>query len=293
MTTSADEKIMDGKATAKLLQEELTLALTRIKESGATVLPKLVVILVGENPASQVYVNKKVKTAEKIGILSEVVLMPDTTTEETLVLEINRLNNDKTVHGILVQLPLPKQINEDVIITAIDSKKDVDGFHPVNVGKLALGQDVLSKPCTPAGVMTLLEKYNVPLAGKHAVIVGRSNIVGKPMALMLLQKNATVTLCHSHSNPLCDFTKDADIIVAAVGIPNLIQPEHIKAGAVVIDVGINRLEAEDGKGKLVGDVDFEACKPKASLITPVPGGVGPMTIATLMQNTLALYQKYA
>lgn len=293
MTTSVDPKVMDGKATAKALQEELKQELETIKNSGAQSLPKLVVILVGDDPASQVYVNKKAKTAHKIGMLSEVILLAGDTKQDRLLHEIDRLNNNPAVHGILVQLPLPKQINEDEIIKAIDPKKDVDGFHPVNVGKLALGHDVISKPCTPAGVMTLLEKYNVDLAGKHAVIVGRSNIVGKPMSLMLLHENATVTLCHSHSNPLCDFTKEADIVVAAVGIPNLIQPEHIKEGAVVIDVGINRLEGEDGKSKLVGDVDYQACKDKASLITPVPGGVGPMTIATLMQNTLALYKKYA
>jgi len=215
-----------------------------------------------------------------------VLTYPASTSQQELMAVIQKLNADPTVHGILVQLPLPRQINTLDIITTVDPKKDVDGLHPLNLGLLMTGDPSACKPCTPAGVITLLKAYKVAMAGKHAVVLGRSNIVGKPMGMLLLQENATVSYCHSKTEDLPSFTRQADILVAAVGVPNLVTADFIKPGAVVVDVGINRLD-----GKLVGDVDFESVAGKAGFITPVPGGVGPMTIATLMANTLALYKR--
>lgn len=285
MTPSATATILDGKLTSKNLLDTLAVELGELKTHGAQ-LPKLVVVLVGDDPASQVYVNKKAKTAQKIGMLSELLTYPASTSQVELLSVIEKLNQDDSVHGILVQLPLPKQINTLEIITAINPAKDVDGLHPLNLGLLMTGDPSACKPCTPAGVMTMLKAYNVPLAGKNAVVLGRSNIVGKPMGMLLLQENATVTYCHSKTANLAAVCREADILVAAVGVPNLVTADFIKPGAAVVDVGINRLD-----GKLVGDVDFASASEKAGFITPVPGGVGPMTIATLMANTLFLYKQ--
>jgi methylenetetrahydrofolate dehydrogenase (NADP+)/methenyltetrahydrofolate cyclohydrolase len=285
MTQSITSQILDGKAISQQLVTSLHEELNALKAQHA-VLPKLVVVLVGDDPASQVYVGKKAKMAQKIGMLSEVLTYPASTSQEELLSVIQRLNADASVHGILVQLPLPKHIHTQDIITAVDPKKDVDGLHPLNLGLLMTGDPNACKPCTPAGVITLLKAYHVAMAGKQAVVLGRSNIVGKPMGMLLLQENATVSYCHSKTADLPAFTRQADILIAAVGVPKLVTAEFIKSGAVVVDVGINRVD-----GKLVGDVDFDSVMGKASLITPVPGGVGPMTIATLMANTLALYKR--
>ena len=241
----------------------------------------MAVIIVGDDPASRVYVNNKKKACEQIGVYSEEYALPAETTEQELLDLIEKLNNDKKINGILVQLPVPKHINEETIINAIDPKKDVDAFHPVNVGKIMVGNfDFV--PCTPAGVMELIKESGIDVEGKECVVVGRSNIVGKPQAMLLLHKNGTVTVCHSRTKNLKEKTLQADILVAAVGIPEFIKGDMVKPGAVVIDVGINRVADK----KLVGDVDFEACEKVASAITPVPGGVGPMTIAMLMKNTV-------
>lgn len=285
MTPSATATILDGKLTSQNLLDTLAVELGDLKTRGAQ-LPKLVVVLVGDDPASQVYVNKKAKTAQKIGMLSELLTYPASTSQAELLSVIDQLNQDDSVHGILVQLPLPKQIDTLEIITAINPAKDVDGLHPLNLGLLMTGDPSACKPCTPAGVMTMLKAYNVPLAGKNAVVLGRSNIVGKPMGMLLLQENATVTYCHSKTADLAAVCREADILVAAVGVPKLVTADFIKPGAAVVDVGINRLD-----GKLVGDVDFASASEKAGFITPVPGGVGPMTIATLMANTLFLYKQ--
>ena len=243
--------------------------------------PGLAVIIVGDDPASRVYVNNKKKACGEIGIYSEEYALPEETSEEELLALIKELNEKKEINGILVQLPVPKQINEETIINAIDPKKDVDAFHPVNVGKIMVGNfDFV--PCTPAGVMELIDESGIDVAGKECVVVGRSNIVGKPQAMLLLHKNGTVTICHSKTKNLKEKTKQADILIAAVGKPNFITGDMIKEGAVVIDVGINRIAEK----KLVGDVDFESAEKVAGAITPVPGGVGPMTIAMLMKNTV-------
>jgi methylenetetrahydrofolate dehydrogenase (NADP+) / methenyltetrahydrofolate cyclohydrolase len=241
----------------------------------------LAVILVGENQASHTYVRNKQKSSIEVGMKSELVNLPASVTEEELLGHINKLNHDDSIHGILVQLPLPDHIDENRIILAIDPKKDVDGFHPVNVGKMIIGQRSFLS-CTPYGIIKLLERTNTPIKGKHAVIVGRSNIVGKPMGQLLLQRDATVTYCHSRTVDLASYTNQADILIVAIGRTKFIGKEHVKEGAVVIDVGMNR----DENGKLCGDVDFEMVKDKASAITPVPGGVGPMTITMLLKNTL-------
>jgi methylenetetrahydrofolate dehydrogenase (NADP+)/methenyltetrahydrofolate cyclohydrolase len=278
-------KILDGKLVSQQVLDGLAEELRGL-QGKMSLLPKLVVVLVGEDPASQVYVNKKAKTAQKIGMASELLTYPADTTEAQLLEVIRQLNADETVHGILVQLPLPRSINSFSIINAIAPHKEVDGLHPMNLGLVLTGDGSACAPCTPAGVMSLLKAYHVPLAGKHAVIVGRSNIVGKPMGLLLLQENATVTYCHSKTANLSDVLRQGDIVVAAVGVPNMVKGEDLKPGAVVVDVGINRVH-----GKLVGDVDFASASERASFITPVPGGVGPMTIATLMANTLAMYKR--
>ncbi len=248
--------------------------------------PTLVVIIVGSNPASQVYVNKKKKTAQEAGFNSQVIEMEESISQEELEKQIEILNNDANVNGILVQLPLPKHIDTYAIIEKILPEKDVDGFHPINVGRLAIGLNPYAISCTPYGIIRLLEEYNLEIEGKHAVIIGRSNIVGKPLSYLLLNRSATVTVCHSRTKNLAEICYQADILVAAVGIPKFVKADWVKDEAVVIDVGINRTE----EGKLVGDVDFEEVEKKAGYITPVPGGVGPMTIAMLLSNTLKLFK---
>jgi methylenetetrahydrofolate dehydrogenase (NADP+) / methenyltetrahydrofolate cyclohydrolase len=272
-------KLIDGKKIALKKREEIANEVKKLKENG--IVPGLAVILVGNNPASKTYVSSKEKACHALGMHSLLIELPETVSEEELLSKITELNNDPSIHGILVQLPLPKQINEINIIEAISPEKDVDGFHPINVGRMMTGQDSFL-PCTPYGVMVMLEESDIEIAGKHVVIVGRSNIVGKPAGQLFLNENATVTYCHSKTVDMASFTKNADILVSAVGKPNFITPEYVKEGAVVIDVGINR----NSEGKLCGDVDFEQVKEIASYITPVPGGVGPMTITMLMYNTL-------
>ena len=277
--------IIDGKAVSAHLRAELKEKVaTFVAESGIT--PGLAVVLVGEDPASAVYVRNKHRACEEVGMFSVVHKLPEETSEEELLSLIEKLNADENIHGILVQLPLPKHISEERIVLAIAPQKDVDAFHPANVGKIMLG-NYHFLPCTPAGVMALLQYYDISVEGKHCVVVGRSNIVGKPQALLLLEKNGTVTVCHSRTKNLAEITKQADILVAAVGRAKFITADMVKEGAVVIDVGINRM----ADGKLCGDVDFEAVSPKTAAITPVPGGVGPMTITMLLQNTLHAAEK--
>lgn len=271
--------IINGKEIGQEIRKSVAERVVRLKEQGLT--PGLAVILVGENPASKTYVANKQKSCEAIGMYSELIKLPADITEEALLEQILSLNTREDIHGILVQLPIPKHINEDEVIATITPEKDVDGFSPVSVGKMMLGQETFL-PCTPFGVMKLLEYSGIEIAGKHAVIVGRSHIVGKPMGQLLLQKDATVTYTHSKTPDLPSFTKQADILIAAVGRPKFITAEHIKEGAVVIDVGINR----DENNKLCGDVDFASVDGIASHITPVPGGVGPMTITMLLYNTV-------
>ena len=272
-------KILSGKEVSKRIKDELKKEAEKLKNSG--IVPGLAVIIVGDAPASRVYVNNKKKACAEVGIYSEEYALAEDTSEDELLALIDRLNCRKEISGILVQLPLPKQINEENVIGRIDPKKDVDAFHPVNVGKIMVGNyDFV--PCTPAGIMELIKESGIDISGKECVIVGRSNIVGKPMSMLLLHSNGTVTICHSKTRNLAEKTKRADIIVAAVGKPNFITGDMIKEEAVVIDVGINRMADK----KLVGDVEFETAEKVASAITPVPGGVGPMTIAMLMKNTL-------
>ena len=272
-------KILDGKMLSQKIKDELKLEVAELKKQGIN--PGLAVILVGDNPASKVYVNSKSKDCIELGMHSEQITLPGETTEAELLELIDKLNNDKSINGILVQLPLPKHINEKSIINAIHPSKDVDAFHPENVGKIMTG-DYEFLPCTPAGVMDLIDLSGIDLCGKNCVVVGRSNIVGKPQAMMLLHKNATVTICHSKTQNLNEICKNADVLVAAVGKANLIGKDAVKEGAVVIDVGMNR----NAEGKLCGDVNYEQVYDIASYITPVPGGVGPMTIAMLMKNTV-------
>ena len=269
--------LLDGKALSKIILNKIKNDVDKLDKK-----PHLAVILVGDDDASKIYVRNKKKTAESLGIKSTVIELPEDTTEEVVIENIKKLNNDEDVTAILVQMPLPKHINKDNIVTAIDPKKDVDCFTPENVGRLAIGMKPYFYPVTPQGIIIMLDHYNVPIEGKHAVIIGRSNIVGKPMAQMLLQRNATVTICHSKTKNLAEITKEADILVAAIGKPKFVTADMVKEGATVIDVGINRLD----DGKLVGDTDFENIKEKVSYITPVPGGVGPMTIAMLMYNVV-------
>lgn len=271
--------LIDGIAIGKAIREEIQEKVSALKEQGCT--PGLAVILVGDNQASHTYVKNKEKSTVEVGMKSELVRLPENVTEAELLSHIDKLNNDDSIHGILVQLPLPSHIDEDRIILAIDPAKDVDGFHPVNVGKMMIGQPSFLS-CTPYGIVKLLERTNTKVAGQHVVVIGRSNIVGKPMGQLLLQRDATVTYCHSRTKDLASFTKQADILIVAIGRAKMVNAEHVKEGAVVIDVGMNR----DEEGKLCGDVDFEAVKEIASAITPVPGGVGPMTITMLLQNTL-------
>ncbi|RBR29559.1 bifunctional methylenetetrahydrofolate dehydrogenase/methenyltetrahydrofolate cyclohydrolase [Enterococcus cecorum] len=271
--------LLNGKELAQKLQQEMTQEVTELKEKGLQ--PGLAVILVGEDPASQVYVRNKERAANNIGMYSLVYRLPETTSEADLIAKIEELNHDDKVHGILVQLPLPKHINEDLVLDTIDPAKDVDGFHPMNLGNLFAGKPTMI-PCTPAGIMELIKLSGIDLAGKNAVIIGRSNIVGKPMAHLLLQANATVTICHSKTKDLPKVAKQADVLVVAIGRANFVTADFVKEGAVVIDVGINR----DENNKLTGDVKFDEVAPLTSFITPVPGGVGPMTITMLMRQTI-------
>jgi methylenetetrahydrofolate dehydrogenase (NADP+) / methenyltetrahydrofolate cyclohydrolase len=272
-------KIIDGKQISESIRAELIHEVDQLKKQGVT--PGLVVILVGEDPASQVYVRNKAKACEQLGYYSEVIRVAAETTEEELLALIHQYNEQVNIHGILVQLPLPKHIEEKAVIDAIAVSKDVDGFHPVSVGNLMIGDDALL-PCTPSGVIELLKRTGNSPAGKHVVVIGRSNIVGKPVSMLLLRENATVTICHSRTPNLPDMARQADILVVAVGVAKLVKKEWVKPGAVVIDVGMNR----DDQGKLCGDVDYDDVVETAGWITPVPGGVGPMTITMLMANTL-------
>lgn len=282
-------QIIDGKQVAADMRAELKKEVAKLKEQG--IVPGLGVILIGEDPASKSYVTAKERTCEEIGIYSDDNRLPEETTQEDLIALVEKMNKDPKINGILVQLPLPKHLNEAEVLLAIDPDKDVDGFHPMNVGKMVVGEKAFL-PCTPHGVIQLLIRSGVTIEGANVVIVGRSNIVGKPLANMLMQKNATgnatVTVCHTRTKDLAHQTKQADIVIAAAGRPNTITADMVKEGVVVIDVGVNRVEdATKKRGyRLVGDVDFEAVKEKASLITPVPGGVGPMTITMLLYNTV-------
>lgn len=272
-------KIIDGKAVSAAVKEQVKAETARLKEQGIT--PGLAVVLVGDDPASRVYVNNKKKACELVGFYSEEYALSADTTQQELLELVEKLNHDDKINGILVQLPLPKHLDDKAVIAAIDPKKDVDAFHAENVGKIMIG-DYKFLPCTPAGVMELLASENIEIEGKNCVVIGRSNIVGKPMAMLLLHKNGTVTITHSRTKNLKEICLNADIIVAAVGIAKFLKADMVKSGAVVIDVGMDR----DENGKLCGDVDFDEVEKKASYITPVPGGVGPMTIAMLMKNTL-------
>ena len=272
-------QIIEGKKISDLIREEMITETAALKEKG--VVPGLAVVLVGEDPASKVYVGSKEKACLQLGFYSEVHRLSAETTEEELLAVIDRLNNQATINGILVQLPLPKHINEKAVIDAIRVDKDVDGFHPESVGNLVIGDDSLL-PCTPAGVIELIKRSGVDISGKHAVVIGRSNIVGKPVAMLLLRENATVTICHSRTANMEEIAKQADILVVAIGKAKAIDSKFVKPGAIVIDVGINRLP----DGERAGDVDFDDCLDTAGFITPVPGGVGPMTITMLMKNTI-------
>lgn len=275
--------IIDGKVVSAAVKEEIKSETAKLKEKGVTV--GLAVILVGDDPASKIYVANKKKACEDLGFVSEEYLLPENTKTSELLELINVLNNEKSINGILCQLPLPKQIDEQTVINAISPLKDVDAFHPSNVGKIMIG-DYDFVPCTPAGIMEMLKYYNIEISGKNCVVIGRSNIVGKPMSMLLLHQNGTVTTCHSRTKDLSKYTMEADILVSAVGKANFVTADMVKDGAVVIDVGMNR-----ENGKLCGDVVFDEVSKKASFITPVPGGVGPMTIAMLMKNTLTAAKK--
>ncbi len=287
-------KVIDGKAVAADIRAQVAKRVEALKAKG--VMPALSVILVGDNPASVSYVTGKQKALAEAGMVDKSIHLPESTSEQELLDLIAKLNADPSVHGILVQLPLPKHINEEKVTLAIDPKKDVDGFHPVNMGNLLIGRKGFL-PCTPHGVLILLERAGVQTNGARAAVIGRSNIVGKPMALLLSRKeyNSTVTLCHTGTKDLAAITREADIIIAAAGRPNTVTADMVKEGAVVIDVGVNRVPDASKKSgfRLVGDVDYEAIKQKASVITPVPGGVGPMTIALLMQNTIEAAENFA
>ena len=275
--------IIDGKKVSSHIKDNIAAEVKMLKnKTGKT--PGLAVVLVGDDPASAVYVKNKNKTCKNIGFQSFEHILPENTSEDKLLNLINELNNDDQVNGILVQLPLPSHISSKTILVSINPQKDVDGFHLENVGRLVTG-NALFKPCTPAGIIKLLDEYKIEIEGKNAVIIGRSNIVGKPVSFLLLERNATVTICHSRTKDLPSITRSADILIAAIGKPNFVSLDMVKINSVVIDVGINRLD-----GKLVGDVDFASVSKQASLITPVPGGVGPMTIAMLMENTLQAFK---
>lgn len=286
-------ELLDGKKTAALVQEAIAEEVRQIVTKDHRP-PHLVAILVGNNGASMTYVNNKVTACERVGFASSVVNLPEDISQEVLLEEIEKLNKDKSIDGFIVQLPLPKHINEQEVLLTVNPDKDADGFHPTNFGRMALGLDAFI-PATPYGILELLTQYKIPTDGKHVVVIGRSDIVGRPISILLSQKpwNATVTLTHSRTQNLSKLTQEADIIIAALGIPNFLKAEMVKEGAVIIDVGITRVaDASAKKGfRIVGDVDFEQVKQKASYITPVPGGVGPMTIAMLMKNTLNAYKR--
>ena len=289
-------KIISGTETAKAIREELKKEVEELKEKH-NVVPGLVTILVGEDPASQSYVAAKNKTAHALGIYSEQITLDADTSEQELLDTVEKYNNDEKIHGILVQLPLPKHIDEAKVLYAINPDKDVDGFHPVNVGKMVLGEQCFL-PCTPHGVLELLQRSGVETSGAEVVVVGRSNIVGKPVANLMLQKrdagNATITLCHTRTKDTDFHTKRADILIVAAGVANMIKADQVKDGVVVIDVGVNRIGmSESGKAILAGDVEFDSVKEKAAAITPVPGGVGPMTITMLMKNTVQAAKQFA
>lgn len=277
-------QIINGKEVSKNIREELQIEIDELKEKGIT--PGLTVIIVGDNPASRTYVKSKDKACKSLGMKSTVHNLKEDVSEEKLLDLIGEINNDETIHGILVQLPLPNHIDEKKVIEKISPDKDVDGFHPINAGKLLVGEDTFI-PCTPHGIIKLLESKNIDIKGKRAVVLGRSNIVGKPISLLLLDKNATVTICHSKTKNLKEITKEADILVAAIGKANFVKADMVKDGAIVIDVGINRVD-----GKLVGDVDFDNVNKLNGYITPVPGGVGPMTITMLIYNTVIAAKRF-
>lgn len=277
--------IIDGKALSEKILKEIEEEHNKLKEKVGRK-AGLAVIIVGENPASQIYVRNKIRACEKVGFHSETIRLDENITEEDLLLEIEKLNNDSNIDGILVQLPIPKHIDELKVINAISAEKDVDGFHTTNIGKMMIGDESGFLPCTPAGVIQMFEEYNINLEGKDALVIGQSNIVGKPMTLLLIKKRATVQVCNSKTKNLSEKLQKADVIVVAAGSPKLVKGSDVKEGVVVIDIGINRVE-----GKICGDVDFEEVSKKASFITPVPGGVGPMTIAMLIKNTFKSYKQ--
>ncbi|MBS0604081.1 MAG: bifunctional methylenetetrahydrofolate dehydrogenase/methenyltetrahydrofolate cyclohydrolase FolD [Verrucomicrobia bacterium] len=283
--------LIDGNTIAKQIQDKIGLAISHLSHRK----PGLAFVLVGSNPASQTYIRMKKRRCQEVGILSFDCEFPETITEGQLLKEIEKLNKNPAIDGILIQLPLPWHINTLNIVSAVDPEKDVDGFHPLNVGKMLIGEGDGFLPCTPHGIQILLTHAQVPVFGKHVVIVGRSNIVGKPLAAILMQKsphsNATVTVAHSQTENLKEICRSADILVAAMGVPQFINSDMVREGAAVVDVGINRIKLSDGSEKIVGDVDFDSVAPKCSRITPVPGGVGPMTIAILLSNTLLSYQR--
>ena len=282
-------QILDGKALAQKMQGELQRDIAQLVAQGHRS-PGLAVLMVGDNPASAVYVRNKEKACEKLGMVSFGKHFSADTDQETLTAEIASLNEDERVDGILVQLPLPDHLDAVKLLHTIDPSKDADGLHPVNLGHLVRGEEGL-RSCTPAGVMALLAEYNLDLTGKNAVVLGRSILVGKPLALMLLEKNCTVTIAHSRTQNLADITRQADILVAAIGKPEFVTADMVKPGAIVVDVGINRLDLGEGKSTLVGDVDFAGVAPVASYLTPVPGGIGPMTVTLLLANTVASYRQ--
>lgn len=289
-----EAKIIDGKLISKKIKEELKKEITKIIDAEEKA-PHLVAIIVGEDPASQTYVASKEKSARLMGMSSSTYKLAEDTTEEELLKTIDFLNNDDEIDGFIVQLPLPKHIDVDKVISSINPAKDVDGFHPMNVGRMAIGQDAYLS-ATPAGIMELLKRYKIETVGKHCVVLGRSNIVGSPMSILMAKKtnpgNSTVTICHSRTENMAEITKTADILICAIGQPMFVTADMVKEGAVVIDVGIHRVDADNEKGyKLVGDVAFDEVKKKASFITPVPGGVGPMTIAMLLKNTFLASKK--
>ena len=285
MISSKGMTIIDGKALSDKILKEIENEHSELK---AKVGRKagLAVIIVGENPASQIYVRNKIRACERVGFHSETIRLDENITEENLLLEIEKLNNDNNIDGILVQLPIPKHINELKVINAISAEKDVDGFHTTNIGKMMIGDETGFLPCTPAGVIQMFEEYNIDLEGKDVLVIGQSNIVGKPMTLLLIKKRATVQVCNSKTKNLPEKLQKADVVVAAAGSPKLVKGSDVKEGVVVIDIGINRVD-----GKICGDVDFEEVSQKASYITPVPGGVGPMTIAMLIKNTFKSYKQ--
>ncbi|MBU3741353.1 MAG: bifunctional methylenetetrahydrofolate dehydrogenase/methenyltetrahydrofolate cyclohydrolase FolD [Candidatus Kapabacteria bacterium] len=288
-------RIIDGKATAAEIRREVATGVAELRDRHG-VQAHLALLLVGDDPASHVYVRNKGKACDEVGMRSTIVRHAADVSANVVLDQVRAWNADPSVHGILVQLPLPRHIDEEQVLLTIDPDKDVDGFHPMNAGRLMIGADGFV-PCTPAGIIELLKRYEIPTSGKHAVVIGRSNIVGKPISMLLAQKrpqgNATVTMCHTGTTDLATHTRQADIIIAAVGVAKLITADHVKEGVVVIDVGMNRETLEDGTSKLCGDVDFAAVSPKAAAITPVPGGVGPMTIAMLLNNTLLAARRSA